>query len=86
MGFDRGEEICRRSPYKKYGWHGIDRPSDFDITAYSPETREFLDEVSRVYGQFSAKRLELTTHVEPPWINTPRDAEITLASLNAFFV
>ena len=32
------------------------------------ETKSFLDEVWRVYGQFSAKRLEDLTHQESPWI------------------
>jgi uncharacterized phage-associated protein len=71
--------------YKTYGWQGINRPALFDIDEYPPENRELLDVVFRVYGQFSAKRLELMTHGEPPWVNTPRNGEITLASLRAFF-
>jgi uncharacterized phage-associated protein len=71
--------------YRKYGWQGIDPPADFDISAYPPEIRELLDIVYQVYGQFSAKRLELMTHDEPPWKNTSRNAEITPESLREFF-
>lgn len=71
--------------YKKYGWQGIDRPEGFDVRIYPPETREILDVVYGVYGEFTAKRLERMTHEEPPWVDTPRNAEIDLQSLNRFF-
>jgi uncharacterized phage-associated protein len=71
--------------YSKHGWQGIDPPIAFDNSVYPPDTRELLDVVYGVYGQFSAKRLELMTHDEPPWMNTSRNAEITLESLRGFF-
>ena len=52
---------------------------------YPPEIREFLDVIFRVYGQFSATRLELMTHEEPPWLDSARNEEISLGSLREFF-
>lgn len=71
--------------YKRYGCQGIDRSSGIDVQAYPPESRELLDTVSRVYGQFSAERLIDMTHDEPPWRNTPRNEEISLESMGDFF-
>jgi uncharacterized phage-associated protein len=71
--------------YKWYRWQGIDRPRNFDINDYPPEVRELLGTIYRVYGQFSATRLEHITHNEPPWLNTSRNGVISLESLREFF-
>jgi uncharacterized phage-associated protein len=53
--------------YKEADWGPIEKPADFDFGRYDPQTRELLDEVNRVYGQFSAAKLRDMTHEEPPW-------------------
>ena len=53
--------------YKEADWGPIEKPADFDLGRYDPQTRELLDEVNRVYGQFSAAKLRDMTHEEPPW-------------------
>jgi uncharacterized phage-associated protein len=53
--------------YKEADWGPIAKPADFDLGRYDPQTRELLDEVHRVYGQFSASKLRDMTHEEPPW-------------------
>lgn len=53
--------------YKEYGPKSIPAPVDFDIKSIDSETREFLDEVFQVFGQFSAWKLRNMTHREPPW-------------------
>jgi uncharacterized phage-associated protein len=40
--------------YKKYGSNAIPIPSDVDFRVYDPQSRELLDEVYQVHGQFSA--------------------------------
>ena len=86
MAWDHGPvAVSIYHAYKCYGWQGIDRPTMFDITAYPPEIRELLDVVYRVYGQFTAARLERMTHDEPPWRNVPRNGAISLESLKEFF-
>jgi uncharacterized phage-associated protein len=52
-------------------------------------TREFLDEIYRVYGRFSAWALREMTHRESPWLDNYRpnimDVEIPLTDLAKFF-
>lgn len=72
--------------YRKYGAGAIPReeiaPADYDES-----TREVLDEVWTVYGQFSALKLRAMTHEEGPWLQAYQvgTGEISLASLRAFF-
>ena len=40
-----------------------------DLGAIKKADRRVLEDVWRVYGQFTAKRLEEMTHSETPWIN-----------------
>jgi uncharacterized phage-associated protein len=53
---------------------------------YDHETRDLLDEVYAVYGQFSAWKLRNMTHQEPPWLTTPEGKEISHDTLRAYFV
>ncbi len=53
--------------YKEYGAGPIPRPEGFDPGSLDKNTRELLDEVYEVYGQYSAWRLPNMTHEEAPW-------------------
>ncbi|MDF5723944.1 MAG: DUF4065 domain-containing protein [Rhizonema sp. PD37] len=53
--------------YKHYGSSSIPIPDDLDFSKYDERTRELLDEVYCVYGQFSAWKLRNMTHDEEPW-------------------
>jgi uncharacterized phage-associated protein len=53
--------------YKNYSSNAIPIPDDIDFSQYDEQTRELLDEVYRVYGQFSAWKLRNMTHDEEPW-------------------
>lgn len=44
-----------------------------------------MDEVYKVYGQFSAWKLRNMTHEEASWKNTPIGSEITKACMESFF-
>ncbi|KXU99490.1 hypothetical protein AD929_15640 [Gluconobacter potus] len=75
--------------YKENGSKGISAPEGLDFSSYDEDTRELLDEVFDVYGQFSAWKLRNMTHEEAPWIDAwdpDRGASvITHASLGKFF-
>jgi uncharacterized phage-associated protein len=55
--------------YREYGSNAIPIPHDVDFQIYDKQTRELLDEIYQVYGQFSAWKLRNMTHDEPPWSN-----------------
>ncbi|KAM3114203.1 Panacea domain-containing protein [Phormidesmis sp. 146-33] len=72
--------------YKDFGANAIPRPNDVDFSIYDQQTRELLDEVYQVYGQFSAWKLRNMTHDEPPWRNAFNNGGIiTQNSLKEFF-
>ncbi len=53
--------------YNTYGHNPIPPPTDVDYNLYDKDTKELLNEVYEVYGQFSARKLRDMTHEEPPW-------------------
>ena len=57
--------------YKKYSWNQINHePNDTLIDKNLSQTeKEFIEEVSSVYMQHGAYKLELMTHQEEPWIS-----------------
>ncbi len=71
--------------YKSHGSDAIPPPQILDFAQYDPETRELLDEVYAVYGQFAAWKLRNMTHQDPPWCDTPEGQEITHDTLRAYF-
>lgn len=72
--------------YKAGGSNPIPRPEDIDFSIYSNDTREVLDEVHKVYGQFSAWKLRNMTHEEPPWIEASETRSvISQESLKKYF-
>ena len=74
--------------YKHHGSGHIPHPEDFDLSVFSKEERELLDEVYQVYGQYSAWRLRQLTHEESPWRDNYREGssqQIGNDSLLKFF-
>ncbi len=73
--------------YSHYGASAIPRPSDFDPNTIDLETRELLNEVYQVYGQYSAWKLRNMTHEEAPWVEGRKrpDNLITPESLKDYF-
>jgi uncharacterized phage-associated protein len=73
--------------YSTYGNKAL--PHGKFATAMDEGTREFLNEIYRSYGRYSAWALREMTHREPPWLNNYRsdemDVEIPLSDLHAFF-
>lgn len=53
--------------YKQHGSEPIPAPDDFDPADYDERTRELLDEIYEVFGQYSAGKLRNLTHAERPW-------------------
>ena len=76
-------EIYRE--YKHFGSQVIEPDHRDDTIQFAPEVLEILHAVHRVYGQFAAWKLSELTHGEPPWRETPRNREITPASLRTYF-
>jgi uncharacterized phage-associated protein len=73
--------------YKHHGAAGLPGPEDFDAANYTDDIQDFLDEVYRVYGQFSAWKLREMTHEEPPWKEAFENnrGTISLESMKDFF-
>lgn len=72
--------------YKDFGANAIPRPTDMDFSIYDERTRELLDEVYQVHGQFSAWKLRSMTHDEPPWKTAIANGGIiTPSSMKEFF-
>jgi uncharacterized phage-associated protein len=71
--------------FKRHGADAIPAPTDFDLSAYDAEEKEILDEVYKVFGQFSGWKLRNMTHDEPPWKNTPSQEVISHASMTEYF-
>jgi uncharacterized phage-associated protein len=58
---------------------------DFDYEQFSEQSRELLDDVFSVYGQFSAAKLRNMSHQEPPWVDAEDNGEISHESMRKFF-
>jgi len=59
--------------YKQHGSQPIPAPDDFDQREYDERTRELLDEIHEVFGQYSAAKLRNLTHAERPWAEAYAD-------------
>jgi uncharacterized phage-associated protein len=71
--------------YNAYGSSALPRPEAFQPDRYDERTRETLDEVYEVFGQFSAWKLREMTHEERPWQETPINEEISQDLLRDYF-
>ncbi len=58
--------------YKHFGDGAIDPDMDYPLPIFDKNTKQILDEVFKVFGQFSAWKLRQMSHVEKPWINANR--------------
>lgn len=58
-------ELYRK--YKEHKAEGIPADESFKPESIDPETREFLDEIYSVFGQFSAIRLMDLAHTDQCW-------------------
>lgn len=61
--------------YKEYGNQVLPVSGQLDFERFSEDERELLDEVFRVYGQFSAWKLRNMSHEETPWQSTYVEGE-----------
>ena len=76
------------SLYRKYsscGGQAIEPPKKISLSIYSKKIRALLDEIWKVYGQFSAWKLRNMAHNEPPFQNTSPNGTITRASMKEYF-
>jgi uncharacterized phage-associated protein len=71
--------------FKTHAAQPLPCPVDLDFSIYSSQTKELLDEVYTVYGQFSAWKLRNMTHEEPPWKEAQPFETISLESMKGYF-
>ncbi|MDP8753907.1 Panacea domain-containing protein [Serratia marcescens] len=56
--------------YKEHGNGALPVPDNFNTEKFSEDEMGLLDEVYKVYGQFSAWKLRNMSHEEAPWVKT----------------
>jgi uncharacterized phage-associated protein len=72
--------------YKSAGRSALIPKAGFDLGSIPADERDLIEEVYKVFGQFSAWRLRNMTHEEPTWRNHEEDAEvIPHAELMSYF-
>ena len=71
--------------YKRYRDSKIPWVENFDNNRINEESRELIDEVYSVLGQFSAFALRNMTHSEPPWVNTENAEVIPPEIMKSYF-
>jgi uncharacterized phage-associated protein len=76
---------------KQYGADVIPCPNSFDAAIYSLAQKTVIEEVYKVYSQFSPWKLRELTHTEPPWLFTSNNGKtfftvITHDTLKNYFV
>lgn len=72
--------------FKDFGAGAIFPPVKLDYSKYDQRTKELLDEVYSVYGQFSGWKLRNMTHEEAPWRDTnPKPGVISHESMASYF-
>ena len=73
--------------YKGYKSQPVPVSEGFDVSQFTEEVKELLNEVNLVYGQYSAWRLRDMTHEELPWQESYKKIDKTISheSLKSFF-
>jgi uncharacterized phage-associated protein len=56
-----------------------------DEELFGPATKELVDEVYNVYGEYSALALRNLSHTEPPWKDTPQNSVIKHHLMREYF-
>jgi uncharacterized phage-associated protein len=77
-----------RDVYKEYeyaGRHSIPCNADIDETNIPEDELDIIKTTMQFYGDYSAERLVRMTHGEYPYMNTPRDQEISREDMKKFF-
>jgi uncharacterized phage-associated protein len=70
--------------YKSFASGGIEC-DDCDLPVFDDETKNILEQVYKVFGQYSAWKLRELTHSETPWNSTEQGAEIDLTVIKDYF-
>lgn len=76
-------EVYQR--YKEYGSQAIPAPEDPDFGRLDDDQKEFVREIYKVFGQFSAWKLRNMTHNEAPWQDASMDGVISHHSMREYF-
>lgn len=72
--------------YKVWNSGALPIPENIDLSKFDYQTRELLDEIHNVFGQFSAWKLANMTHEEWPWKEAAPNREvISHNSLREYF-
>ena len=74
--------------YRDFGLTSIPIPQDIDFDKFDSETKELLNDVYSVFGQYSAWKLREMTHEESPWseaYNTGMNTIISHEALKEHF-
>jgi len=70
--------------FKCYGSDAIPI-QQFDLNLISHESKQLLDEIWEVFGQFSAWKLRDISHEHDPWKNTAQECIISPELMNHYF-
>jgi uncharacterized phage-associated protein len=71
--------------YKHYGSHPIPKPPEMNFDIYSAKTKELLNDIHEIFGQFSAWKLRSMTREEPPCKNSQIKDVISLEAMTGYF-
>lgn len=56
--------------FKEHGAAPLPRPQSVSLEKFDAQTRELLDDIINIYGQYSGWKLRNMTHEETPWIES----------------
>lgn len=71
--------------YQNYGPIPLPTPAGFEPDEIDERTRQLLEEVYEVYGQYSAWGLQNFSHGEAPWTDTPYNRVIPVDTMRHYF-
>lgn len=66
--------------YSSFGAGPIPKPDEVDFSIFNKRTKDLLNEVYVVFGQYSAWKLRGMTHEESPWREAYEQGENTIIS------
>ncbi|AFY70517.1 hypothetical protein Pse7367_2254 [Thalassoporum mexicanum PCC 7367] len=71
--------------FKIYDSKPLPSPEDFNLEVFKPEVLELLEDVQKIYGQFSAWKLKNMTYEELPWSSTETGQIISYQKMKEYF-